>query len=57
VRQLSAVEEQSNAALPLNELQVALVGMVYTLKTGGSGLPPGVNDVGTAVAYLRANPL
>jgi phospholipase C len=57
VRQLSAVEEQSNAALPLNELQVALVGMVYALKTGGSGLPPGVNDVGTAVAYLRANPL
>jgi hypothetical protein len=57
VRQLSAAEEQSNAALPLNELQVALVGMVYTLKTGASGLPPGVVNVGTAVDYLRANPL
>lgn len=57
VRQLSAAEEQTNAALPLNELQVALVGMVYHLKTGGSGLPPEVNDVGTAVAYIRTHPV
>jgi phospholipase C len=56
VRQLSAVEEQSNAALPLNELQIALVGLVYAIKNpGASGLPPGVTDVGSAVAYLRAN--
>jgi phospholipase C len=57
VRQLSAAEEQSNAALPLNELQIALVGMVHAFKTGESGLPPGVNNVGTAVDYIRANPL
>jgi phospholipase C len=57
VRQLSAEEEKSNATLPLNELQIALAGMVYHLKTGLEGLPPEVKDVGTAMAYIRANPV
>lgn len=57
VRQLSAAEEKSDTTLPLNELQQALVGLVYARKTGEKGLPPGVNDVGSALAYLAANPV
>ena len=57
VREMTAAEQQSNAVLPLNALQIALVELVYSRKTGKTGLPPGVIDVGTAVAYLRANPV
>jgi hypothetical protein len=45
----------SNNTLALNDLQKALVQGVYTATTGLDGFPPGINNVGDAVAFITAN--
>lgn len=58
VRKLTAEESRTNDSQPLNELQQDIVLMVYTVTTHQQqdALPPGVSNVGEALAYIAAHP-
>lgn len=62
IRQLTVAEALPNDLLPLNELKIALVLAVYSINHGGQDLPPGelhpgVVNVGSAIVYIKDNPI